>query len=922
MTDAYKADRAALALFYAQAGVQIFPFFWDRRPDGSWNKRPLIKRFQLAQSGATADEAIIRQRWARWPDAGIAVVCGLNGLFVLDGDRHGKGDGVTELEKLGVKSSVETYTGGNGRHVIYALPAGVDAGELGGGPWGNGVIDVKCGSGWIVAPGNINPDGKKWRAVVDGKDDIGGWAQRVGRRTLPEAPTAIIEMVRKPKASASAGPKRPEEPTSPEAGAAGPDNVVGSDGQNYRISEVVAMFAACTKAGVFVDRKEWMTAWLAVIGAFPDEAIQDRIMACTDDGRPANPKEIEGFRTFATNGGDARMKAGLGRWVIRALQLGWRGNIHGDASGADKVDPRPVSGALDIPPMPAFDSCPLDKRTMAAARAADLDVNIVLASAIGMAANLVGERFDVRIFGGAKGITTLTIGLARTGEGKSQVLNALTRDARRILDGRMRRAMLAAANFQEKFNEYRNASEVDPPRAEALIPRRVLAGNATPQVVSQALTRGAPPAIIISDEISTLFTVAEGNNFYALLDLLIMAADHTVEERQRINDGVQNKQTVAEALMDVRRGDANGSTRLSTVGLTQPETWTKTVLAEGRLKKLESRGALARLFVFPPTGEVDPARRMEAGGNAREALAEMAVILEKLARHCTMFVRPTGAYRRAQGTLPLLRVKGRGGERIVVAPAVPAGVMLSDDAREAPCFRLEPETEAAIRKQAADMLRQALAGHLGAGGEVLRGIFTRLPDKVAQVAATLHAVNTTGSEGCDDFFARGVPGLVAEGPYRAPEEPIVMPPFRPFADVDPAPLGKDDPALMIPHAVAMDAFGLVAHVTFAAIDGGYYGLGAQGRTSRAAARIEAMDAPTPESEAIASAAERRGILLGKLSKAGATGVTARALLNGMGKGQRARFGDVEAVRAELGKLVSEGKVTATGEPGRETYRGV
>jgi hypothetical protein len=49
---------------------------------------------------ASADAALVRGWWRRWPDAGIGVACGPSSLLVLDVDRHGAVDGAATLAGL------------------------------------------------------------------------------------------------------------------------------------------------------------------------------------------------------------------------------------------------------------------------------------------------------------------------------------------------------------------------------------------------------------------------------------------------------------------------------------------------------------------------------------------------------------------------------------------------------------------------------------------------------------------------------------------------------------------------------------------------------------------------------------------------------------------------------------------------------
>ena len=88
MPDSSPNLAAALAL--ADAGVKIFPAGVDKRP-----------LFSGWQEIATTEGDIIADWWHRAPHALPAIPCGVNGLLVIDLDRHGNGsDGVSAFKEL------------------------------------------------------------------------------------------------------------------------------------------------------------------------------------------------------------------------------------------------------------------------------------------------------------------------------------------------------------------------------------------------------------------------------------------------------------------------------------------------------------------------------------------------------------------------------------------------------------------------------------------------------------------------------------------------------------------------------------------------------------------------------------------------------------------------------------------------------
>ena len=75
---------------------------------------------------ATIDEGQIRQWWTRWPQAAIGQRTGeASGLFAVDVDPRNGGD--ISLENLEsdhgpLPETVESQTGGGGRHLLFAWP--------------------------------------------------------------------------------------------------------------------------------------------------------------------------------------------------------------------------------------------------------------------------------------------------------------------------------------------------------------------------------------------------------------------------------------------------------------------------------------------------------------------------------------------------------------------------------------------------------------------------------------------------------------------------------------------------------------------------------------------------------------------------------------------------------------------------------
>lgn len=144
------------ALDYASAGWAVFPV-------APRAKTPLTSNGFKA---ATTDAKMIREWWAKTPEANIGLDCGKSGLVVIDLDKRGDKDGFAEWAELVERQHLpaKTYTsltGGGGQHLLFKAPAGIEiknsAGKLAPG------IDVRASGGYIVLPPSIHPSGRPYQ---------------------------------------------------------------------------------------------------------------------------------------------------------------------------------------------------------------------------------------------------------------------------------------------------------------------------------------------------------------------------------------------------------------------------------------------------------------------------------------------------------------------------------------------------------------------------------------------------------------------------------------------------------------------------------------------------------------------------------------------------------------------------------------
>jgi hypothetical protein len=145
---------------------------WSVIPAAEKGKRPIV-RWQPFQDGLPS-EAQLREWFERWPEANLAVVTGaVSGLVVLDVDPgHGGDKSLAALEARHgrLPDTVESATGGGGRHVYFSHPGGEARNRAG---MAKG-LDLRGDGGVIIVPPSIHPSGKpyRWRRG-HGPDDIG-----------------------------------------------------------------------------------------------------------------------------------------------------------------------------------------------------------------------------------------------------------------------------------------------------------------------------------------------------------------------------------------------------------------------------------------------------------------------------------------------------------------------------------------------------------------------------------------------------------------------------------------------------------------------------------------------------------------------------------------------------------------------------
>jgi hypothetical protein len=182
----------ALALIYSRNGVPSFPCREGDRYGRSSKSPYTVCGFH----DATTDELQIRTWWKKWPRAAAGLTCNVNGIVVLDADRHGKADGVSAMYELfsaydfNPDSVPNISTPRDGLHYYFKRPASLGETRTSLAP----AIDVRD-NGYVIAAGSLMATGLRYQLHSGTLEML---ASAIGNRTLPELPPWLFAMVEKP----------------------------------------------------------------------------------------------------------------------------------------------------------------------------------------------------------------------------------------------------------------------------------------------------------------------------------------------------------------------------------------------------------------------------------------------------------------------------------------------------------------------------------------------------------------------------------------------------------------------------------------------------------------------------------------------------------------------------------------------------
>lgn len=168
MSRAGGLSAVCMALRYLREGLSVIP----TRPA---EKTPLLARKEFQARRVTETEVVAW--YARWPGAGVAVVCGhVSAVVVLDGDPR-NGNGLAAVESR-LPTTPTAETGGGGRHYYFRLRPGVHVEKV---PALLPGLDLQAEGSYVVAPPSRHPSGQLYR-----------WRSGLALGELPLAPLPAV----------------------------------------------------------------------------------------------------------------------------------------------------------------------------------------------------------------------------------------------------------------------------------------------------------------------------------------------------------------------------------------------------------------------------------------------------------------------------------------------------------------------------------------------------------------------------------------------------------------------------------------------------------------------------------------------------------------------------------------------------------
>lgn len=170
-------------------GVKVFPC----REDGPSAKAPYTLR---GFKDATTDWPTVQKWFSKYGEAVWGLPCAMNRILVLDADRHGKGDGVANINTLFENNQFDcrnvpvVETPRFGYHFYFRRPdrMGSTKASL------CEAVDVRDDA-YVIAPGSTMRDGRSYK-LLDGT--LPQLAKAIANNSLPDPPAWLEAILLRP----------------------------------------------------------------------------------------------------------------------------------------------------------------------------------------------------------------------------------------------------------------------------------------------------------------------------------------------------------------------------------------------------------------------------------------------------------------------------------------------------------------------------------------------------------------------------------------------------------------------------------------------------------------------------------------------------------------------------------------------------
>lgn len=179
------------ACFLVIGGLKIFPC----REGGPSAKAPYTRR---GFKEASNDSALVSAWSSQFPNALWGLPCAMNGVVVLDADRHGKGDGVSNVMRLFEQNQFDCHqvpmvaTPRGGYHFYFRRPnwLGRTRATL------CDAVDIRDDA-YVIAPGCKMADGGTYELV---EGSFTEWAELIVAGALRPPPAWLVPLLLRPTA--------------------------------------------------------------------------------------------------------------------------------------------------------------------------------------------------------------------------------------------------------------------------------------------------------------------------------------------------------------------------------------------------------------------------------------------------------------------------------------------------------------------------------------------------------------------------------------------------------------------------------------------------------------------------------------------------------------------------------------------------